>query len=172
MSIATQNNSNNSGSTGLPKARARFLAQAIQLEEEGISGIVKVAIYTILGLIIAILAWMSLTQISEVTVSGGKVVPVGYIHNIQHLEGGLIGNIYVEDGDPVEAGDLLVNFAPPASQSEFDQLLIRKVILELDLARLAAVKEGGRYSVWRIFSSVSYTCFQGTRSVANASGQP
>ena len=142
MSIATQNNSNNPASNGLPKARARFLAQAIQLEEEGISGIVEVAIYTILGLIIAILAWMSLTQVSEVTVSGGKVVPVGYIHNIQHLEGGLIGNIFVEDGDRVEAGDLLVNFAPPASQSEFDQLLIRKVILELDLARLAAVKGG------------------------------
>lgn len=131
----------NTGS-GLPRARARFLAQAIQLEEEGVSSIVKFAIYTILGFIVAMLVWMSLTRISEVTVTGGKVIPVGHLHSIQHLEGGLIGNVFVEDGDRVEAGDLLVNFAPPASQSDFDQLQIRKTILELDLARLAGIKDG------------------------------
>ncbi len=125
---------------GLPRARSRFLAQAIQLEEEGISKIVEVAVYSMMALILAILVWMSVTQVSEVTVTGGKVVPVGYIHNIQHLEGGIIGGIFVQDGDRVAVGDLLVNFAPPASQSDFAQLVIRKVILEFDLARLAAIK--------------------------------
>ncbi|MFK8047879.1 MAG: HlyD family type I secretion periplasmic adaptor subunit [Halioglobus sp.] len=131
-------------STGsvLPRARARFLAQAIQLEEEGVASIVKYSIYIILGFILAMIIWMSLTRISEVTVAGGKVIPLGHIHSIQHLEGGLIGNVFVEDGDRVEAGDLLVNFAPPASQSEFDQLQIRKTILTLDLERLAAIKAG------------------------------
>jgi len=74
--------------SGLPRARARFLAQAIQLEEDGVSSIVKFSIYTILTLIVAMLVWMSLTRISEVTVTGGKVIPVGHIQNIQHLEGG------------------------------------------------------------------------------------
>lgn len=141
MSKINEGRAANTGS-GLPRARARFLAQAIQLEEEGVTRSVKFAIYTILGLIVAMLVWMSLTRISEVTVTGGKVTPVGHIHSIQHLEGGLIGNVFVEDGDRVEAGDLLVNFAPPSSQSEFDQLQIRKTILELDLARLAAIKTG------------------------------
>ena len=126
---------------GLPRARARFLAQAIQLEENGISNIIEIAIYSILGLIVAILGWMSLTEISEVTVAPGKVVPVGYIHNIQHLEGGLVGSIEVQEGDRVAAGDLLLTFAPPASQSNFEQLAIRKVILEFDLARLAALRQ-------------------------------
>lgn len=126
---------------GVPRARARFLAQAIELEEQGISNIIEVAIYSILALIAAIILWMSFTEISEVTLADGKVVPVGYIHNIQHLEGGLISAIHVSDGDRVEAGDLLVNFAPPSSQSDFDQLQIRKVILEFDLARLAALRD-------------------------------
>jgi HlyD family type I secretion membrane fusion protein len=131
------------GRTGdIPKARSRFIAQAIQLEEQGIGRTIKVSIYSIVGLMLAIVAWMSVTEVSEVTVAGGKVIPVGHIHNIQHLEGGILGNILVQDGDRVEAGDLLVSFSPPASQSEFDQLAIRQVIMQLDLERLAALKAG------------------------------
>lgn len=140
MKTISGNNDRNP-SAGVPRARARFLAQAIQLEENGISNIIEVAIYSILGLIAAILVWMSLTDISEVSVAAGKVVPVGYIHNIQHLEGGLIGSILVEEGDRVEAGDLLLTFAPPASQAGLDQLVIRKTILELDLERLSAIRD-------------------------------
>ncbi|GAB5451549.1 MAG: HlyD family type I secretion periplasmic adaptor subunit [Halioglobus sp.] len=131
-----------SDSSGMPRARARFLAQAIQLEEEGISETVKYSVYTVMALLVLVVIWMSLTRISEVTVTPGKVVPKGYIHNVQHLEGGIVSNIHVQDGDRVAAGDLLVSFAPPATESDFDQLAIRKVFLEFDLARLEAVRTG------------------------------
>ncbi|PLW69776.1 HlyD family type I secretion periplasmic adaptor subunit [Pseudohalioglobus lutimaris] len=127
---------------GMPRARARFLAQAIELEEQGIADVVKVSIYTIMALIAAILVWMSLTEIGEVTVAKGSVVPAGYVHNIQHLEGGIVDSIKVQDGDRVEAGTTLVVFAPPASQSDLDQLAIRQTILQLDMARLKALKSG------------------------------
>ncbi len=131
-----------SDSSGMPRARARFLAQAIQLEEEGISETVKYSVYTVMALLVLVVIWMSLTRVSEVTVTAGKVVPKGYIHNVQHLEGGIVSNIHVQDGDRVAAGDLLVSFAPPATESDFDQLAIRKVFLEFDLARLEAVRSG------------------------------
>jgi len=137
----TNKNRHSATEAGMPRARARFIAQAIQLEEEGISETVKYSVYSVMALLVLILIWMSLTQISEVTVTSGKVVPVGYIHNIQHLEGGIVGNIHVQDGDRVEAGDLLVSFAPPATESDFDQLAIRKVFLEFDIARLAALHD-------------------------------
>ncbi|MFT6052358.1 MAG: adhesin transport system membrane fusion protein [Halioglobus sp.] len=137
---AKSNRKNTTDNTGLPRARARFLAQAIQLEEEGVSDILKVAIYTIMGLLIAIIVWMSLTRISEVTVTNGKVVPMGYMHNIQHLEGGIVKDILVRDGDHVTKGDLLVQFSPPASQSDLDQLNMRWATLKFDLARLTALR--------------------------------
>ena len=74
------------------------------------------------------------------TVAKGSVVPAGYLHNIQHLEGGIVDGIFVQDGDLVEAGAPLLAFAPPASQSDFEQLGIRQAILELDMARLNAIK--------------------------------
>lgn len=137
------NNREAANSSGLPRARARFLAQAIELEEEGVSDIVKSAVYVIMGMMVAVIIWMSVTRVSEVTVTSGEVVPVGYIHNIQHLEGGIIGNILVRDGDRVAAGDLLVQFSPPATQSELNQLEIRRITLELDLARLDALSNEG-----------------------------
>ncbi len=137
-----KNTPQSASDSGLPRARARFLAQAIELEEEGISETVKYSVYTIMGLLVLVMVWMSLTRVSEVTITPGKVVPRGYIHNIQHLEGGIVGDIHVQDGDRVEAGDLLVSFAPPATEADFDQLAIRKVILEFDLARLAALRDG------------------------------
>lgn len=130
-------------STGLPKARARFLAQAIELEEEGVSAMVKSSVYVIMAMMVAVLVWMSVTPISEVSVTSGEVVPVGYIHNIQHLEGGIIGDIRVRDGDQVQAGDLLVKFSPPATQSDLDQLNVREASLLLDLARLDALRGTG-----------------------------
>lgn len=129
--------------TGLPRARARFLAQAIQLEEEGVADILKVAIYTIMGMLVAVMVWMSVTPVSEVTVTNGKVVPMGYIHNIQHLEGGIVKDILVRDGDHVTKGDLLVQFSPPATQSDLDQLTLRQATLKLDLVRLAALRSSG-----------------------------
>lgn len=130
-------------SSGLPKARARFLAQAIELEEEGVSNIVKGSVYVIMGMLLAIIVWMSVTPVSEVTTTSGEVVPVGYIHSIQHLEGGIIRDIRVRDGDRVQAGDLLVMFAPPATQSDLDQLNVKHAALLLDLARLDALRGTG-----------------------------
>ncbi len=127
---------------GLPRARARFLAQAIELEEEGVSGAVRGAVFFSFFLLIAVITWMTVTAVNEMSVSRGEVVPAGYIHNIQHLEGGIVNEIAVHDGDFVKKGDLLVGFAPPATQSEYDQLAIRRATLLLDLERMQAIESG------------------------------
>ena len=125
----------------LPRARARFLAQAIQLEEEGISNIIKVTIYFSLLLFIAIIVWASFTTVNEMTTAQGEAVPSGYIHDIQHLEGGIISEIAVRNGDAVKQGDLLIKFAQPVSQADYEQLLVRKTTLLLTQERLLAIEQ-------------------------------
>ena len=125
----------------LPRARARFLAQAIQLEEEGVSNIIKTAIYFSLFLVIAIIIWASFTTVNEMTTAEGEVVPTGYIHDIQHLEGGIISEIAVRNGDAVQKGDLLIRFAQPVSLADYDQLMVRKAALLLTQERLMAIKQ-------------------------------
>ena len=100
---------------GLPRARARYLTQAIALEEEGPSGTIRAAIFFSLFLFLALLYWSSVTEVSEVSVSTGEVLPSGLIHNIQHLEGGIVESLNVKNGDKVKKGETLLTFTPPCN---------------------------------------------------------
>ncbi|MBL3529467.1 MAG: HlyD family type I secretion periplasmic adaptor subunit [gamma proteobacterium endosymbiont of Lamellibrachia anaximandri] len=130
-----------SGASGIPRARARFLAQAIQLEEHPPSAIIRASIYFMILILIAAIIWAWSTKISEVTIAIGEVVPAGLIHDVQHLEGGIVKQIKVRNGDQIKSGDLLLQFSPPALQSEHEQTLIRKTALELEAERLQALIE-------------------------------
>ncbi len=127
------------GSVGLPVARARFLSQAIELEEQGSSVYIAYAIYLSAAIFLAVLVWANVTQVSEVAKAKGEVIPVGLLHSVQHLEGGIVSEIAVRNGDQVEAGDLLVRFSPSTSQSEYEKSLVQKASLGLEAERLQAI---------------------------------
>ena len=136
------NNHEKKKQEGLPRARARFLAQAIQLEEEGVSGTIKKAVFFSFFLLLVSIVWMSVTEVNEMSVSRGEVVPAGYIYNIQHLEGGVVSEVSVHNGDSVGEGDLLVQFSVPATRSEYGRLASRQASLMLSLLRLHAIETG------------------------------
>ena len=126
---------------GLPRARAHYLNQAIQLEETPPVGIINIAIVFSGLLFIALVVWAHVTQIKEVSSTRGEVIPADLIHNVQHLEGGIVSEILVRNGDYVHAGDTLLRFAPPAAMSELDQMSARYVTLLLQQERLQALIE-------------------------------
>ncbi len=129
------------GGPGLPRARARFLAQAIQLEEQGPPGVICSAIYFTVYILIVAVFWAWSTKVNEVAIALGEVVPAGLIHDIQHLEGGIVSEIRVRNGDQVEQNDLLLRFAPSAILSEWEQTMIRKAALEMEAERLNSIVE-------------------------------
>ncbi len=133
--------------SGVPRARARFLAQAIQLEEQEPSSIVRGAIYIAIALLVASVAWAWSTEVNEVAKARGEVMPAGLIQDIQHLEGGIVSEILVRDGDRVDKGQLLLRFAPPATQSELEQARVRKASLEMEAERLQAIIEGRKPAI-------------------------
>ena len=114
---------------GIPRARARFLTQAIQLEETDAPGLVGVGVFLAALLVGGVIMWSAITELSEVSRSPGEVVPAGLINRVQHLEGGIVRDIHVRNGDRVKVGALLVSLAPSATRSEFDQLQARQASL-------------------------------------------
>ena len=65
------------------------------------------------GLLFAILfagmgIWMFTTQLASAVIASGTITVAGKPKTVQHLDGGIITDIVVEDGDIVEAGDLLI----------------------------------------------------------------
>ena len=83
--------------------------------------------------------WASVTEVNEVAIAPGEVVPTGHIHEIQHLEGGVVSEIKVRNGDHVKRGDILLKFSPTASQSDYSQTLVRKASFRIEAERLQAI---------------------------------
>lgn len=61
-----------------------------------------------LVLLIALVVWAGLTGISGAVVASGSVAVAGKAKAVQHLDGGIVQTIYVQDGDLVTVGDLLM----------------------------------------------------------------
>lgn len=128
-------------SAGLPRARAHYLNQAIQLEENTPVNIINFAIMFSAGLLVALLIWANITQIKEVTTTQGEVIPADLVHNVQHLEGGIISELLVHNGDIVTKGQTLLRFSPPATISDLEQMSVRHASLVLQQERLQALIE-------------------------------
>ena len=77
------------------------------------------------GLILSIIIWSLVFVIDITSVAKGEIIPLGEIKTIQHLEGGIIEKILVEESEEVKKGQSLVILAPTASQVEVDELQVR-----------------------------------------------
>ena len=66
--------------------------------------------------------WAALANIASATVARGVVSPEGSRKTIQHLEGGIITEILVNEGDKVSAGDSLVVLQETQARASFEEL--------------------------------------------------
>ena len=94
-------------------------------------------------LFIAVLfIWSAFAKIDQVTQGFGKVVPAGRVQVIQHLEGGVIEKILVQEGQFVEEGQVLMEIDDTSSLSLYRDGLLRAAALEARITRLTAEAKG------------------------------
>ena len=86
--------------------------------------------------------WAALAPIAGATIATGVVSPEGSRKTIQHLEGGIITEILVNDGDRVKAGDRLVVLQETQARAAFEVLQGKQHLLAAKLARLLAEQAG------------------------------
>lgn len=85
--------------------------------------------------------WVWRAQLDSAAVAPGQIAPDTNRKTIQHFEGGIVDRIHVKEGDPVEAGDLLLTLDRTASRAELERLtaaLLAQVALR---ARLVAERD-------------------------------
>lgn len=124
------------------KRTKRLLSEAIQLEEEIIPEFVHSALLGISVLVVLFIIWAALVEVSEVAIAQGEVVPSALVKVVQHLEGGVVSEILVDEGSMVENGQVLARFAGAQSKAELKQMQVRHTALRLRAERLAAFNEG------------------------------
>jgi len=97
---------------------------------------------TIAMLVVAFGGWATFASIDEVAVGMGKIIPASQIQVIQNLEGGIVTDLLVKEGEMVEEGQILLRVDATGFQSELRQNRARQMALEGTIARLTAEVEG------------------------------
>jgi len=98
--------------------------------------------WVIIALLGGLITWANFTTLEEVSVVMGEVAPQGKVRVIQHLEGGIVEDIYVKEGDRVRVGSSLVRLNLATSGVNHDELVVRLDAQRLIKARLEAQAKG------------------------------
>lgn len=93
--------------------------------------------------------WLWLASIAGAVVASGAVGVIGKPKIIQHLDGGVVVEISVDNGDSVEQGDLLIRLDETLLRSNLDiyKNRLREAVSRRD--RLVAERDGLRNIVWK-----------------------
>ena len=97
-----------------------------------------VFLFSCVAMVAAFLTWATYGKLDVVALASGEIVPATQVKSIQHLEGGIVREILVREGEQVKRGQPLVKLAPTKTRTEVAEVVIRLRALRVAIARLSA----------------------------------
>jgi adhesin transport system membrane fusion protein len=94
------------------------------------------------AVIVVLLVWAALAHVEEVTKGDGHVVPSKQLQVLQALDGGVVAQILVKEGQVVEAGQLLLKIDDTRATSGVAESAAQGIALQARVARLKAIAQG------------------------------
>ncbi len=105
----------------------------------------RIAFYMLIGIGVTIagfVLWASQTQVDEMTKGDAKVIASRHNQVVQHLEGGIVDQILVKEGDEVRAGQVLLRIINRDGRAEYLEQRSKYLALVARAFRLEAEAEG------------------------------
>lgn len=119
----------------------RYLAQSVKMEEAVNPHIVNASMTLISLAIVIFLIWAAVTEINEVAKAEGEVVPKGFTQVVQHLDGGLVTEILINEGDLIQEGQVLVRIDDGGARQDLAEAIALQNSLKMQRERLLAFVE-------------------------------
>lgn len=119
-----------------------FLPAALALQEKPVSPVPRVAMWLLMSFALLALLWAIFGRLDVVVVAQGKIVPNERVKVIQPIETATVTAIKVEDGQTVEAGDLLIELDATAASADTARLENDLATARLQAARAEAFLQG------------------------------
>ncbi|MDU2940530.1 MAG: HlyD family type I secretion periplasmic adaptor subunit [Enterobacteriaceae bacterium] len=99
--------------------------------------VVRITLWAIFAFFLALIIWASLASIDEVTRGEGRAIPSSRLQKVQNLEGGIVAQVFVHEGEVVQAGAPLLRlddtrFKSNAGETEADRLSLQARIQRLN----------------------------------------
>ncbi len=99
-------------------------------------------LYLIAAVLVSAITWAALARVDEVTKADARVIPEGREQVIASLEGGILRELVVHEGQEVEAGQDLATLDPTRFESQQREADTKRIALKAAIARLTAESTG------------------------------
>ena len=100
------------------------------------------------GVVLALLLlWAAFAELDEVTRGEGRVIPTSQLQVVQSVDGGVVEELAVREGQTVEAGQLLLRIDPTRFVSTLLESRATALALQAKAARLEARGRGSTFTV-------------------------
>jgi HlyD family secretion protein len=108
----------------------------------GLSAAAVGGCFAAVALLLFVTAWAALTPISGAVIASGSAVVRGQPRMVESVDGGLIEQIRVTNGDRVRAGEVLLRLDPTLLRMNLDMYRTRLAETRAEIARLTAERAG------------------------------
>ena len=92
--------------------------------------------------LIVLLVWAAFAQVDEVTRGEARVVPTSQVQVVQSVDGGIVEELMVKEGQVVDAGQLLMRVDPTRFVSNLQESRVSQAALRAKKLRLDALTRG------------------------------
>lgn len=99
-------------------------------------------LYLLIATVAVAITWACFAQVDEVTRSEGRIVPDGKEQIIASLESGVLAELFVKEGQEVEAGQALARLDPTRFEAQENEGQVKRLSLQVAIARLTAEANG------------------------------
>jgi adhesin transport system membrane fusion protein len=119
-----------------------FLSPLQQAQQHEPAHAATWAVYLMLAALVVALVWAALAQVDVVTRAESRVIPVGREQVIASLEGGILRELKVREGEAVSAGQALALLDPTRVEAQQNEGRLKRLALLATVARLQAEASG------------------------------
>lgn len=104
---------------------------------------VRFAGYLVIFLLFGVLGtWSSVALLDSAAVASGTVTLESYRKTVQHLEGGIVKQVNVKEGDEVTVGDVVAQLDDTQARAQLEIVRSQLIAYRLNEARLLAERDG------------------------------
>lgn len=104
-------------------------------------------LWAIAAFFLVMLLWAAFANVDEFTRGEGKVIPSSNVQVVQNLEGGILAELYVHEGQMVKRGEPLLRIDDTQFSSSLREADVTVMQLKAKVVRLKAEAEGETFGV-------------------------
>ncbi|MFZ6046667.1 HlyD family type I secretion periplasmic adaptor subunit [Pseudomonas sp. CR3202] len=124
------------------KADTEFMPEVAGAMLEDSPRATRITVWVACTLLLVALVWARFAVLEEVTTGEGKAIPSSKVQVIQNLEGGIVSEILVREGQVVDKGAVLLRLDDTRFRSDRGETEADRLALLAKVERLSAEAEG------------------------------